>query len=132
MKFRYYRLPSKITKHIDIPMIPIGLNFGQYPCLVDSGSDYSFLHGVIGEALGLNVTEGTQIDIGGITGNRMIAYFHKIHFNIGGWDFNEDYGFSYELGTDLGILGRDILFNKYKVIFNQRKKIVELKDYTDY
>lgn len=131
MKFRYYRLPSQIVKYVDIPIIPIGLDFGLYPCLVDSGSDYSFLHGLIGEALGLSVREGEEITIMGITGDKMTVYFHKIHFTIGGWDHNEDFGFSYKMGTELGILGRDILFNKYKVIFDQKKKIVELKDYID-
>jgi len=131
MKFRYHRLPSKVSKYVDVPIIPIGLKFGLYPCLVDSGSDYSFLHGRIGEALGLNVEDGEEVEIMGITGNKMTAYFHKIHFTIGGWEYNENFGFSYKLGTDLGIWGRDILFNKYKVIFDQKKKIVELKDYTD-
>ena len=114
-----------------MPIIPVGLEFGLYPCLVDSGSDYSFLHGKIGEALGLEVKTGREIPIGGITGNKMIAYFHEISFTIGGWEFREDFGFSYELGTDLGILGRDILFEKYRVVFDQRKKVVELKEYMD-
>ena len=132
MKFHYHRFPSTVTKHVDMPIIPIGIpEHGQYACLVDSGSDYSFLPIAIGEYLGLDIKKGKSIDIGGITGHKMIAYFHNIKFTIGGWEHEGEIDFSYELGTDFGIWGRDILFEKYKVIFDQHKKIVELKDYND-
>ena len=127
MKFNYLKLPSKEGKSVSLPLIKIGLPFSDYTCLVDSGADFSYFDSQIGELLGLEITEGEQRKSKGITGMEFIAYFHKIKYKIGGWEFEDEIGFSDSLGMPFGILGREGLFNHFKVCFNHLKEEIELK-----
>ena len=36
MKFRYIKFPTVDKKIIELPVIPIIFDFGEYPCLIDS------------------------------------------------------------------------------------------------
>lgn len=128
MKFSYIKLPSQKGRFIELPLIKIGLAFGSYLCLVDSGADFCHFHGQIGETLGLKVKKGRIAKGRGITGKEFTNYFHKVKINIGGWKYEVEVGFSYELGTPFGILGREGFFNLSKVCFNHSKREIELKN----
>jgi len=127
MKFYYPKLPTRNKKFVELPLIDITLPFGRYLCLVDSGAEFCYFHGKIGELLGLKVKDGKEIESRGITGDQFVAYLHKIKVKIGGWDYEIEVGFSYELGTPFGILGREGFFNLFKICFHHLKKEIELK-----
>jgi len=127
MKFKYIKLLTANGKFVELPLIEIKLNNIYYLCLVDSGAEFSYFHGEIGEKLGLNVRDGKVIKSRGITGDEFTGYFHKIKVKIGGWDYEVEVGFSYKLGTPFGILGREGFFNLFKVCFRHLKKEIELK-----
>ena len=127
MKFSYIKLPAKEGKFIELPLIDVTFPFGCYFCLVDSGADFCYFHGKIGEMLGLDVKRGEVMKSWGITGKEFTIYLHKIKFKIGGWDFGVKVGFSYELGVPFGILGREGFFSLFKVCFDHLKKEIELK-----
>jgi len=127
MKFYYPKLPTRNGKFVELPLIDITLPFGRYLCLVDSGAELCYFHGKIGELLGLKVRDGKEIKSRGITGEQFVAYLHKIKVKIGGWDYEIEVGFSYELGTPFGILGREGFFNLFKICFHHLKKEIELK-----
>lgn len=127
MKFPYVKLPAKKGKFVELPLIKIGLPFGYHYCLVDSGADFCHFHGKIGESFGLNIKKGKAMKGRGITGNEFTSYFHKVKLNIGGWEHEVEVGFSYELGTPFGILGREGFFSLFKVCFDHSKRVIELK-----
>ena len=127
MKFKYIKLLTKERKFVELPLIEIRLNNLYYLCLVDSGAEFCYFHGEIGEKLGLNVKSGEILESRGITGQEFKIYLHKIKFKIGGWDYEAKVGFSYELGVPFGILGRDGFFNLFKICFHHSKKEIELK-----
>jgi len=127
MKFKYIKLLTKEGKFIELPLIEIRLNNLHYLCLVDSGAEFCYFHGEIGEKLGLDVRNGEIMKSRGITGSEFTAYLHKIRFKIGSWDFEAKVSFSYELGVPFGILGREGFFSLFKVYFNHPKKEIELK-----
>ena len=127
MKFGYVKLPAKDGKFIELPLVEVTLDFGRYFCLVDSGADFCYFHGKIGELLGLDIESGEIMEGRGITGQEFKVYLHKIKFKIGGWDYEAKIGFSYELGVPFGILGREGFFNLFKVCFDHPKKEIELK-----
>lgn len=127
MKFKYIKLLTQNGKFVELPLIEVKLNHLHYLCLVDSGAEFCCFHGEIGERLGLKVEEGEEIKIRGITGDEATAYFHRIKVKIGGRDYEINIGFSYELKTPFGILGREGFFNLFKVCFYHLKKEIELK-----
>jgi hypothetical protein len=127
MRFNYIKLPTKDRNFIELPLIPVAFKKeGGCFCLIDSGADYSYLDANIGEALGLDVKSGKIFRSKGITGREFTAYFHKINFIVGGWNFEGNFGFSYELGTPFGILGRDDFFTLFKITFKHPKKIIDI------
>ena len=132
MKFNYIKLPTKDSSFIELPLIPIAFkNGGGCFCLIDSGADYSYLNSSIGEALGIDIKSGKIFKSKGITGRVFTAYFHRINFIIGGWDYESNFGFSYELGTPFGILGRDDFFNLFKIIFKHPKRIIDIVPFNE-
>lgn len=135
MKFRYKKLPRPRGKHLSIPIIDVGMTlpnsgvFFSFNCLVDSGADRTYFHAGIGRQLGIDIERGERLPGVGIAGQSFHAYRHKVKYSIGGKEIENDVYFSDELGTPFGILGRDGLFNHFKVCFNERKEEIELKEY---
>lgn len=127
MKFKYIKLLTKERKFVELPLIEIRLNNLYYLCLVDSGAEFCCFHGEIGERLGLKVREGREIKIRGITGEEAKAYFHKIKIKIRNREYQIAVGFSYQLGTPFGILGREGFFNLFEVCFYHFKKRIRIK-----
>ena len=127
MKFNYIKLPTKDNNRIELPLIPVAFkNGGGCLCLIDSGADYCYLDARIGEALGIVVRSGKFFKSKGITGTEFSAYFHKISFIVGGWDYEGNFGFSYELGMPFGILGRDDFFTLFRITFKHPKKVIDI------
>ncbi len=127
MKFSYIKVPAREGRFVELPLIEICFPFGRYLCLVDSGAEFCYFHGKIGEILGLDVKTGKTIRSWGILGKEFVGYFHKVTIKIGGWDYEIEAVFSYELGTPFGILGREGFFSLFKICFNHSKKEIELK-----
>ncbi|EKE06031.1 MAG: hypothetical protein ACD_19C00114G0003 [uncultured bacterium] len=54
-----------------------------YPIgLVDSGSELSFMNNEIGEALGLDIKSGKQVEVAGVGGGKLTVYLHKLNLVI--------------------------------------------------
>ena len=68
-----------LRKKILRPVIPIILGYRnkkvRYLALIDSGSDYCFFHKDIAEVLEIEWKKGKKLVLGGVTGERAIAYF---------------------------------------------------------
>jgi len=67
----------------------------------------------------------------GVTGQEFKAYFHKLDFYIGGWKYIGNFGFSEDLGTPFGILGREDFFNIFKITFKHPKRKIEIVAFED-
>lgn len=136
MKFKYIKIPVTPSeafpqKTLLRPVIGAGFTIDrqefEYPCLVDSGADFCFFHSQVCESLGLKLKEGSKMSVTGVTGDRFLAYFHNVEVKIGGWKYQIYAGFSKDIGTKLGILGRVGFFDKFKVCFDEEKSELELK-----
>lgn len=129
MKFPYLLLPGKALA----PFVPIGVvsnTLGPFkiPCLVDSGADVNFMATAFADVFGItDISSGKEIEITGVTKNTMVAYGHPLKFTVGGWKHKEIFFFA-NVGQDIGILGR-AFFHNYKIYFNERKQVVEFKEY---
>ena len=128
-EIQIYKVSNCWKKSIELPVIPVIFDFGEYPCLIDSGSDHSYLNSIIGQALGLDIARGREYKSKGITGVEFLAYFHKIKFKVGGWEYEAEFGFSSDVIIHFGILGREDFFNLFKVIIENPQKLIELRPY---
>jgi hypothetical protein len=93
MKFAYKRYPSPHGVAIERPVIPLVLrnprdysfNAIGYEALVDSGSDDCIFSSEIGELLGIDITAGKCVYVGGVVADeRRPMYFHPIEIEVGG------------------------------------------------
>lgn len=137
MKFKYSKFPAQPSeafpeiKEVWRPVIPIKIinkskEYG-YLALVDSGADFCIFHGDIGDLLGIPVKKGKTSPLYGVTTGKGKVYYHNLDLEIGGWKINSYVGFSYDLKYPLGILGQKGFFEFFQVMFDFKKKVVDLR-----
>ncbi|MBI4426719.1 MAG: hypothetical protein HY567_04020 [Candidatus Kerfeldbacteria bacterium] len=139
MKFPYRKLPliepsaffgAKIIK----PIISIKVRYGtrdvDYFTLIDSGADFCIFDAEIGEAVGIAIERGEQIEFGGIqarTGS--IGYLHDITISVGGLTYETRVAFSREIAEHgFGILGQKGFFDIFSITFDYQKEEIILKE----
>jgi hypothetical protein len=78
MKFKYKKYHSKILR----PVIPVVLDYKGnsigYEVLVDSGADLSIFPSYVGEYIGIDVENGEERRMSGVTGQSEPFYVHKL------------------------------------------------------
>ena len=106
------------------PVIPLSLKFGnkkkEFFALVDSGATISIFRSEVADSLGINVTSGKEIYLGGV-GGRIKGYIHNLETEIAGKHFVFPVVFSYEYLVSFNLLGRASFFKKFRIIFEERK-----------
>jgi len=123
MKFKYQRLAGKL-----MPVVPIelkGREWVSYDAYVDSGAGYSIFHSDVTEDLQIRLEDGekTYITVG--DGSQIIVYLHKLIVKIAEQEFKANIGFSRHLGIGFNIIGRRDIFDRFKICFDDKEKIVE-------
>lgn len=139
LKFKYNKFPAKPSEafpqnFVFQPTLDVTLinpkNHKRICChaLVDSGADFCVFHGLIGEAMGLDIRAGKIQPFGGITSGEAKAYVHQILVEVSGFGGKIPVGFSYDLETPFrGFLGERGFFELFKVSFNFPRKWFQLK-----
>lgn len=141
MKFRYLHSPQSAQgaysdKIVYLPCIPVCVSLGgittpEFPVIVDSAASLTFFGFWLAEQVfGIDPLEGTEIPICGVGGNDK-GYLHDRGFKItlAGHSFVARICFMETLQPGIGLLGREGLFDHFKISFNEKKRIVELKSY---
>ena len=136
MKFKYRKVfvgsspvfPKR--KFVFRPVIPISLIYKKkplrYEALIDSGSDYTLFPSTLGKKLGINVESGKRESVSGVSGSALNIYFHNVFIEIAGYKFKVYAGFAENINQNFAILGRNGVFNNFKINFNLKKKEVEI------
>lgn len=130
MKFRYARYGTVLR-----PVVPIKLKFKNqeigYHVLVDSGADMCLFSAEIGEAIGIDVKKGKQNIVVGVGGKQSIYYLHKVNIEIGGWEYEIEAGFMYNVVGNVmqyGLVGQKGFFDIFIIKFDLLKEEIELKE----
>jgi hypothetical protein len=138
-KFPYNKFPSHPTEaypdnHIFVPTLDVKIvnrkNGKEIIChsLVDSGADFTCFHGLIGEAIGVEVEKGKKQPFSGVIKRGGIAFIHPLVIEVNGVGGEVLVGFSYELATpSRGFLGQRGFFELFKVGFNYPKRSFTLR-----
>lgn len=112
------------------PVIPLSLKFSnkkkEFFALVDSGATVSIFRSEVADSLGFNVTNGKEIYLGGV-GGRIKGYIHKLEVEIAGKQFICPVVFSYEYLVSFNLLGRAAFFEKFRIIFEEKKNLLKLE-----
>lgn len=112
------------------PIIPVRLHFKNKlfdtSALIDSGATISIMQENVAKDLGIDIEKGTEIFIGGV-GGRIKGYVHEVIIEIAGNNkFKLQTIFSREYHVSFNLLGRNEFFEKFKITFDEKNKVVEL------
>jgi len=123
---------TKRTQSIWRPVIEIillkGEKFVGYPVIIDSGADYNIFHAEVADILGINLTKGDNRDIFGLGNQKIKGYEHNIQIKIPGLKtYTTAAVFSKKIPEHaFGVLGNTGFFDHFKVVFDYKKKIIEV------
>ena len=111
------------------PVIPLSLKFSnkkkEFFALVDSGATISIFRSEVADSLGINVSSGKEIYLGGV-GGRIKGHIHKLEVEIAGKQFICPIVFSYEYLVSFNLLGRAAFFEKFRITFEEEDSKITL------
>jgi len=95
--------------------------------IVDSGADKSLFDAEVGKDIGLDVESGEVEYFGGIGGNRINAFVHRVQMQVIGIDkiIEIPVGFTENLGIS-GILGQEGFFDAFRIKFEKDHDTFEI------
>lgn len=122
-----YRIDASGNK---FPVVSLTLRFAgrrkEFFALVDSGATISIFRSEVAEVLGINIEKGKETYLGGI-GGRIKGYIHKLDIEIAGKKFPCPIVFSHEYLVSFNLLGRQEFFKRFKIIFEEGKRLLKLE-----
>lgn len=110
-----------------LPMVPVYIPKVDFSveALVDSGANISIFHPDLAFRLKLKINKGEPIDLTGV-GGQIKAYIHPLELEIGSLSFVAKVAFSEEFKVSLNILGRQDVFEQFRITFDEKKRQVIL------
>ncbi len=101
-------------------------NAARTSALIDSGATISVFKVELAEQLGIEVEKGEETYLGGV-GGRIKGYIHKLEVEIAGIRFVCPVVFSHEYTVSFNLLGRSKFFERFKIVFEEKKNLVRLE-----
>lgn len=112
------------------PVVPIRLNFKtkiiDSSALIDSGATISVFRPDMAHDLGRKIENGKEIYLGGV-GGRIKGYIHELKIEIADKKFLCPVVFSREYTVSFNLLGREAVFNQFRIIFEEKKNLLKLE-----
>ncbi len=110
------------------PMVPAGIcvagRWWVVQFYVDSGAFYTLLHARHAVDCGLDFKKGRKWFAQVGDGSLIPVFLHRLPMQIGGKRFEATVGFSEKLGIRFNLLGRQDVFQHFKICFHERRKVV--------
>ena len=97
------------------------LNEFSFLVLIDSGAEFSLFTKSDAELLEIDLQKGEKIYIGGVSGDKFLAFIHPVLIKIGNKEFKIKTSFSSRNDTPR-ILGRNPLFSNFFIIFDHKRQ----------
>jgi len=91
---------------------------------VDSGSVYTILHARIAEGIGFDYLTGERIYLQVGDGSFIPVYLHELQIQLGAERFAAKIGFSEKLGVAFNLLGRENIFDRFKICFLESRGVL--------
>ena len=93
--------------------------------LIDSGATVSVSKTQVAQFLKLPIERGKEIFLGGV-GGRIKGYIHNLELEIADRKLIAPVVFSYEYTVSFNLLGRQEIFNNFKITFDEKNYLVKL------
>ena len=125
MRYPYREIAKGLVGPIVDIEIWTGGRWVKFDAYIDSGAAYTIFHTDNAEILGLNYRHGRRIMIRVGDGKLIPVYMHKLPVQFSGQKFTATIGFSESLGVGFNLLGRISFFDRFRICFNDREKIID-------
>jgi hypothetical protein len=113
------------------PIITVGLKLHEtwytIAAYADLGGAYTMLHTAIAQGAGFNYRAGhrTTLQVG--DGGFIPVYLHDLESQIGPERYLAKIGFSERLGVAFNLLGRDSVFTRFKICFQEYQRMLSFE-----
>jgi TPP-dependent trihydroxycyclohexane-1,2-dione (THcHDO) dehydratase len=110
-----------------VPIELLNKQWVIFDAYVDSGASYSIFHTDVAEILGIDIERTAKkiyVTVG--DGSQIVVYLHKIEVKFAGEQFWATIGFSRNLGIGFNLIGMKDIFDRFKITFDNRNKILEV------
>ena len=121
--FRYKLMQGRLA-----PIITIGIKLGKlwYPIgvYVDSGAAYTLLHATVAQGAWFEYRTGHLISLQVGDESLIPVRLHDLELQIGPERFLVKVGFSERLGVAFNLLGRESVFARFTIYFQESQHIL--------
>ena len=94
--------------------------------IVDSGATLSLFHAPIARDLGIDVERGEKHVFQGASA-KLVGYIHKVKMILAGKEISCKVAFSDELSTSFNLLGRETVFDRFLISFNEKNRELSIE-----
>lgn len=119
------RLSYQFFRGSYYPIIPIKISRDgkevNTSAIVDSGASISIFSGSVGRQIGIDIESGEKRIFQGASA-KMFGYVHNAKITIAGKEIECRVAFSDELSTSFNLLGRESVFDKFLITFNEKSR----------
>ena len=120
--------PYKLAAGRLSPIVSAGVELGNLwqpmELYLDSGATYTILRPKVAQDLGFDWMAGRKVFVQVGDGSLIPVYLHKLKVQIGSARFKATVGFSDKLGVGFHLLGRQDVFERFKICFHEKRKVV--------
>jgi hypothetical protein len=110
------------------PLVPVGFCLGGQwqvaELYVDSGAFYTLMHAQFATDFGLDFKKGRRVLVQVGDGSLIPVYLHRLPMQIGSERFQATVGFSERLGVRFHLLGRQDVYERFRVCFHEKRRVV--------
>lgn len=125
MKFYYQLFRDSYYPIIQVKIIANGEEVNT-PAIVDSGASISIFSGSVARQIGINTEAGQKRIFQGASA-KLIGYTHKVIMIIAGKKIECKVAFSDELSTSFNLIGRETVFDKFIITFNEKNREISIE-----
>jgi hypothetical protein len=113
------------------PVASVGLQINSkwtvVETYVDSGAFYTLFNAQLGKNLGLDLYKGRKVLAQVGDGSLIPVFLHRLPMQIGPYQFTATVGFSEKLGVRLNLLGRQDIFDRFRICFDEKRRTLSFQ-----
>ncbi len=121
--------PYQLFRGAYYPIIPVTISWKDKSintsAIIDSGASISIFSASIGRIIGLDIEAGEKRAFQGASA-KLVGYIHEVKMAIAGKEIMCKAAFSDELSTSFNLLGRETVFDKFIIAFNEKQREIRI------
>ena len=125
------KFPYRFFQGSHYPIIPVTVVSGDRKvntsAVIDSGASISIFHGSFCKLLGLDAESGEKRIFQGASA-KLIGYTHEVNIIIADKEIRCKVAFSNDLITSFNLLGRESVFDKFLITFNEKGRELSVEN----